>query len=69
MLFRQGVAIPIDAYLLLRGGSVETMPLAEGVRIVVPALGPTIAIAGRVLRPGIYELARGRDSVWGGGFN
>ena len=63
VLYRQGVAIPIDAYELLRGGTAETTSLAEGDRIAVPALGTTVAVAGRVLRPGIYELAGGRESA------
>ena len=32
------------------------MRLADGDRIMVPPLGPTVAVAGLVRRPGIYEL-------------
>src|SRR6185437_13219253 len=37
-------------------GSIGTMRLADGDRIIVPPLGPTVAVAGLVRRPGIYEL-------------
>ncbi len=32
------------------------MRLADGDRIIVPPLGPTVAVTGLVRRPGIYEL-------------
>src|SRR5262249_36914907 len=38
-------------------------PLTEGDRIIVPAIGPTVAVAGLVNRPGIYELSPGSTAT------
>lgn len=47
----------VDLYDLLADGSGgATQRLRDGDRIVVPPLGPTVAVAGAVRRPGIYEL-------------
>jgi len=48
----------VDLYSVLTGsnGGSGGMRLADGDRIVVPPLGPTLAVAGLVRRPGIYEL-------------
>lgn len=46
-------------FLLGRAGGAD-VTLRDGDRIVVPAIGPTIAVAGKVRRPAIYELAEGR---------
>lgn len=47
----------VDLYdLLTRGEGSATQLLADGARLVVPPIGPTVAIAGSVKRPGIYEL-------------
>jgi protein involved in polysaccharide export with SLBB domain len=47
----------IDLYSILTGsGGSAAMRLADGDRIIVPALGPTVAVAGLVRRPAIYEL-------------
>jgi len=50
----------IDLYPLLAGidGSTD-LSLRPGERIVVPAVGALVAVAGDVVRPAIYELARG----------
>ncbi len=54
--------IPVDLYeLLLTGMLSEETVLMEGDRVFVPPIGPTIAIAGDVQRPGIYELASGNS--------
>ncbi|MEO8301991.1 MAG: SLBB domain-containing protein, partial [Rhizomicrobium sp.] len=60
---RKGQDNVVDLYSLLTGGgSPGGMRLADGDRIIVPPLGPTVAITGLVRRPGIYELpARGRS--------
>ncbi|KAA2214131.1 polysaccharide biosynthesis/export protein [Pseudoroseomonas oryzae] len=53
----------IDLYSVI--GSEPGQPdlrLREGERVVVPPLGPTIAMAGEVTRPGIYELPAGTAS-------
>jgi len=48
---------PVDLYdLLLAGRGAAFDPLVEGSRVVVPPLGPTVAVSGLVNRPGIYEL-------------
>jgi protein involved in polysaccharide export with SLBB domain len=50
----------IDLYSVI--GSEPGQPdlrLREGERVVVPPLGPTVAVAGEVTRPGIYELPAG----------
>lgn len=57
-LQRGGRDFIIDLYSVIsgngRGGA--DMHLADGDRIIVPLLGPTIAISGLVRQPGIYEL-------------
>jgi protein involved in polysaccharide export with SLBB domain len=57
-LVRAGNQYTIDLYSVLTGASGGSggMRLADGDRIVVPPLGPTLAVAGLVRRPGIYEL-------------
>lgn len=56
-LVRNGRSIFIDLYALLMHGSTNVdMKLRDGDRIVVPSIGPTVAIAGEVKRPGIYEI-------------
>ncbi len=64
-LVRGGASHPIDLYALLRGtGSTADLTVEDGDRLLVPALGPTIAVAGAARAPGIYELPpeRGRIS-------
>ncbi|MFM2043907.1 MAG: hypothetical protein RLY86_2483 [Pseudomonadota bacterium] len=47
----------VDLYdLLHQGAGAADLRLIDGARIVVPPIGPTIAIAGAVQRPGIYEM-------------
>ncbi len=54
---RQGHDYVVDLYSVLTGtGSGGAMRLADGDRILVPPLGPTVAVTGLVRRPGIYEL-------------
>jgi protein involved in polysaccharide export with SLBB domain len=57
-LIRGSEAVPVDFYdLLLTGQLVDDITLMEGDRVFVPPIGPTMAVAGDVQRPGIYELA------------
>lgn len=50
----------LDAYdLLFSGFSDRDVTVAAGDRIVVPTIGRTVAVAGLVKRPAIYELAEG----------
>ena len=61
---RAGASFDLDIYDLLLGRAVATdLRVYEGDRIVVGGLGATVAVAGKVGRPGIYELAQGTDSV------
>jgi polysaccharide export outer membrane protein len=56
-ILRGGKVVDIDLYDLLFGKSGINMTLQEGDRIVVPVIGPTIALMGDIKRRGIYELA------------
>ncbi|MEO0501441.1 MAG: polysaccharide biosynthesis/export family protein, partial [Pseudomonadota bacterium] len=58
LLYRGNRARPVDLYGLLGIGTPPSVSLQDGDRIVVPVIGQTVAIAGGVARPGIYELAR-----------
>ena len=53
-----------DAYdLLFTGDFGGDLSVVQGDRILVPTIGSTVAIAGEVKRPGIYELAEGQKSI------
>lgn len=56
---RGGRIIALDLYGLLGIGASSQVKLQDGDRIIVPALGPTFAVTGAVVRPGIYELRPG----------
>ncbi len=57
-LVRHGRSTIIDLYtLLIHGGMNIDLTLRDGDRIIVPPIGPTLAVAGEVKRPGIYEIA------------
>ena len=53
-----GTAV-VDLYGLLGIGSPPALRLRDGDRIIVPVIGDTVAIAGNVARPGIYEVRKG----------
>lgn len=56
-LVRHGRTRIIDLYgLLMHGATNMDFRLRDGDRIIVPPIGPTVAIAGEVKRPGIYEI-------------
>lgn len=60
-LTRRGVTTTIDLYDLLVGiPGRSDFSLADGDRIVIPPIGPTVAIAGAIDRPGIYEMSSSR---------
>ena len=63
-VFRGDQIIWVDIYdiLLARDGG-QNLSLRDGDKIIVPLIGSTVAIAGRVLRPGIYELAEGQKKI------
>ena len=61
VIIRNNQSIPIDLYaLLLQGTLPDIGGLRNGDRIYVPPLHDTVAIAGYVRRPGIYELPDGQ---------
>ena len=56
-LIRDGRSTYIDLYaLLMHGQSGVDLRLHDGDRIIVPAIGPTVAIGGEVKRPAIFEI-------------
>lgn len=57
-LVRAGKSIPIDLYDVIGSsqGASALPPLRDGDRIIVPPLGPTLAVTGDVRQPAIYEL-------------
>ena len=56
-LVRRGQTRIIDLYaLLLHGSDHIDMTLQDGDRLIIPPIGPTVAISGNVKRPGIYEI-------------
>ncbi|PZU46009.1 MAG: polysaccharide biosynthesis/export protein [Sphingomonas sp.] len=57
-----GGTVTVDLYGLLGIGTPPQVRLQDGDRVIVPVIGPTIAVTGAVARPGIYEL-RGASSV------
>jgi protein involved in polysaccharide export with SLBB domain len=64
-LIRDGRSTYIDLYaLLMYGQSAVDLRLRDGDRIIVPAIGPTIAIGGEVKRPGIFEILPRRSGVY-----
>lgn len=66
-VMRNGQETRFDLYsLLLRGPEIVDLSLKDGDRLVVPPLGPTLAISGGVKRPAIYEIrpeAQGNQSL------
>ncbi|NBX65539.1 MAG: polysaccharide biosynthesis/export family protein [Proteobacteria bacterium] len=57
-LVRAGKTIPVDLYEVIgsKEMSIALPTLRDGDRIIVPPLGPTIAVTGDVRQPAIYEL-------------
>lgn len=61
---RDGRALRLDLYKFLSPeGKTQDTTLRQGDRIVVPPIGGTIAVAGEVRRPGIYELEPGTSAA------
>ena len=61
---RAGREIPVDLYSVITSRGVgSAMRLADGDRILVPLLGPTVAVSGLVRQPGIYELAQRQSAI------
>lgn len=57
-----GGTVTFDLYGLLGIVAPSSVQLRDGDRVIVPVIGPTVAVTGAVARPGIYEL-RGSASV------
>lgn len=63
-LVRAGKAMPVDLYALLtRGAADNDLRLRDGDRLIVPPIGPTLAVMGEVKRPGIYEILPGAQKL------
>jgi protein involved in polysaccharide export with SLBB domain len=63
-IVRGGREIPLDLYAFLtQHGTLANVTLVDGDRIIVPALGRTVAVAGWVRQPAIYELAPGTSAI------
>lgn len=64
VILRGGRRTTLDLYsIIARGGSAPVGALTEGDRIIVPPIGPTVAITGLLKRPGIYELSQGSAGI------
>ncbi len=64
-LIRDGRSTHIDLYaLLMHGQSAVDLRLQDGDRIIVPSIGPTVAISGEVKRPGIFEILPRRHGMY-----
>lgn len=58
-LVRDGRSKHIDLYaLLIHGAPHIDTTLQDGDRLIIPPIGPTVAISGSVKRPGIYEIRK-----------
>ncbi len=63
-LVRGGHSKVIDLYdLMMNGAPHVDLSLRDGDRIIIPPIGPTIAIAGGVKQPGIYEIRQHSGSA------
>jgi protein involved in polysaccharide export with SLBB domain len=63
-LMRNGREATIDLYgVLIQQARMRLINLRDGDRILVPPIGATVAIAGFVRRPAIYELPAGEQAT------
>lgn len=60
---RGGRSFTVDLYGLLGIGSPPAIRLQDGDRIIVPTIGRTVAVTGAVVRPAIFEMAAGSQSL------
>jgi protein involved in polysaccharide export with SLBB domain len=64
-IIRDGQVTLLDLYnLLLHGTDIMDLNLKDGDRVVVPPIGPTLAIAGDVKRTGIFEILPAMQGMW-----
>ncbi len=60
-LVRDGNTRFIDLYsVMMQGAGGADALLQDGDRLIIPPLGPTVAVAGAVKRPAVYEIKRGQ---------
>lgn len=63
-ILRGGHEYAVDLYSVLTDrGTASSLRLADGDRILVPTLGPTVAVTGLVRRPGIFELPARQSGI------
>lgn len=62
-VLRSGKKITVDLYRLFRGQAANGVQLRAGDQVIVPPIGQTYAVAGNVMRPGIYELPNGTSQL------
>ncbi len=60
-----GRTATVDLYGLMGIGAPPSVRLRDGDRIIVPTLGPVVALSGGIARPGIYELPLGHPLTIG----
>ena len=66
-LVRGGKTIDVDLYgFLVDGQSLPDVQLSDGDRIIVPPVGPTMAVVGDVKQSGIFELRPDARQSWRG---
>lgn len=64
ILVRGNRRIRLDLYSLIGSGAYASVgALTEGDRIIVPHIGQTVAVAGLVKQPGIFELVPGATAI------
>ena len=63
IILRGNKKISVDLYNTIEGSKANITLLRDGDRLIVPTIGPTIAISGHVIRPGIYELPFSQGSI------
>ena len=64
-LIRDGRTTVIDLYgLLIYGTDTADLNLRNGDKLMVRPIGPTVAVAGGVKRPGIYEILPALQATW-----
>lgn len=63
-IFRGDKVHWVDIYeLILGSGLSHNLSILDGDRIIVPSIGSTIAVTGRVKRPAVFELSEGRSAA------
>ena len=63
IILRDNKKITVDLYNIINGSQANITLLRDGDRLIVPTIGQTIAINGKVIRPGIYELPSGQENI------